>query len=1488
MNPQELFIDVSSGRFLDGESTIPVARPSIYSDEQKTLDVSVLRVKNNVVRKWNPSAKSKYKIRLGTAEHKLADGIEPTTTPPQLFTATGIVVTKPSFGVKGTGTVYTYSPVTATFVANLTPTAGVTANIDLSIYNPTKVTASIDLSIYNPTKVTANIDLLIYNPPKITASITASVGATISTQSIVRPLVGNRSVQSVIGQDGRPTGEVIISYPPNEVPVDGKINPELIDRNTMYGSGLQGMPLGALLTLGGGKQYVCSFQAVLGGGTAASASAFIENGVLTATSLGSRGSGYSGLFAQVVVSGGRNPTAATFNVTISGGSVVSISIATAGSGYLSGSYDVVFDSGDATATATASLGKITSVILTSGGTGYAVTPGALVATASSVTATVSASVLNGFVDTLTITCAGSGYTTAPTLVFTSPRQSVSDIIPSNQVGIVGGKRRFMWVYGVDTTRTEAQIRQGIPEEVLPPTNLRFSNPAQSVLDNIPTSVPSATVRFVREDPRNNIWEIDLISGGYGYTSAPTVTHDPAVCSTAKLKIRKYLFISEATRQIVFPGLAGLPPEADQTNAFEIVLDRKTRTEIRNGGTFRDYTTTNKFLEIANSRKNIFAYGSDRWRGELTYQQMKAVTDSIYYSGIGRDPLRPWKYAFAIEGQDESTRIVADVSENDVFVVYEIKDGDPETIKQFFTTIYPSNDQRGLKVGIGRGAESPGQNGSFYTQAVFPKHDTFIGVPIYANIFNQPSAYSPDRITDASLKSYAGYSGNFMYRSVGTIKSGTNGNQAVIALRGASKRTDYKVHFVSNTFLTSGFTDRRIMASVDGGGVFEGEVEFLDYGDGCLQDGETGQADLLRNQKAGGQFGLRTDVPFYVGSFGQTLAISVATPAGTILAQEATIVTQPLASGVGYFFGTSGYGYGSYLMPSKMVITISVITAVTGFLKDVRLLNAPAGYSAGDFQCEIAAPPSGTTASVILRQSGGSYSVVLLEGGSGYVTAPIITAPAPDIIYGNVVEARVTNSPEGYFEGNTYFCQVGQSPLVGGDAVISLQKDSQNRYSAQIINPGFGYTSAPVVTAPAPDVVYGNVVEAQIANSPEGYFAERTYFCQVGQSPVSGGDATISFQKSSQGQYTARIINPGYGYTSAPVVTAPAPDVVYGNVVNARVTNSPEGYSENKIYFCQVGQSPVVGGNAEIVLQKDSQGRYSAIINNPGYGYTSAPVVTAPGFDPANLGKIKSIALSNTPVGYVPNQSFNLEIGSPTTGTTALGKVDVVNGRFTAQVLAAGFGYLTPPTITGIAPNADQGVIVGATVTCVGSGYAPGSYEITFDSPPTNGVKATGVAIIDQFNTRIEIQSGGRGYTSQPSLSVPTPAGSAVSEITITCKGNFYIPVNANITLSDATGVGAILAQPQVLGGQIEAVNVLNSGYGYSNPKVVFTSPTAPDVEAVPPNKVIVEVNITTASANTILGTASQKDVLLEVYETDGIDEQVVAQGTMSLAKRVKE
>jgi hypothetical protein len=85
------------------------------------------------------------------------------------------------------------------------------------------------------------------------------------------------------------------------------------------------------------------------------------------------------------------------------------------------------------------------------------------------------------------------------------------------------------------------------------------------------------------------------------------------------------------------------------------------------------------------------------------------------------------------------------------------------------------------------------------------------------------------------------------------------------------------------------------------------------------------------------------------------------------------------------------------------------------------------------------------------------------------------------------------------------------------------------------------------------------------------------------------------------------------------------------------------------------------------------------------------------------------------------------------------------------------------------------------------------------------------------------------------------------------------------------------------------IPVIYGGYGYSNtPAIQFSAPTEPIPSPLEASFVEGDFNITTASANAILLTANQRDILMEVYETDGTNEQVISQATVSLAKRVLE
>ena len=210
-----------------------------------------------------------------------------------------------------------------------------------------------------------------------------------------------------------------------------------------------------------------------------------------------------------------------------------------------------------------------------------------------------------------------------------------------------------------------------------------------------------------------------------------------------------------------------------------------------------------------------------------------------------------------------------------------------------------------------------------------------------------------------------------------------------------------------------------------------------------------------------------------------------------------------------------------------------------------------------------------------------------------------------------------------------------------------------------------------------------------------------------------------------------------------------------------------------------------------------------------------------------------------------------------------------------------------PTITAQPPNAAQGYVSNIVVTSLGRGYAPGEYDCTVTSAPIGGQTAEARFVINENKIgQFIIRNSGNGYVTTPIITAATPAGSVVSAITITCQGSYYDNDDARYTLSDSSGAGCNLGSPVISAGKIISVPVLDSGYNYSNPAIIFDAPQPPILTPLELSEVEGEFNITTASANQILGSLDARPINLEVYETDGISQQVVARGQVNLLRRI--
>jgi len=1287
VNAQELFLDVSSGRFLDGDSTIPTTKPSFFSDEVRKIKLFNRRVKNNKVTAITPSPDARFKMRLGTATQKLADATDVPTAPVNLITALASVVTLPATQATGSGIVATYSPVTATFEATVSTESPVTAQFQALFRTEPAVTALFRSGISLVTPVTATITIGILTAvtqfiPTTAGSLTSATFSFIPTATFSAPIERGSNIFNYLAGS---SGNLIYPRAPKPLYLTAQMN---------------------------------------------------------------------------------SPQAAVVCCGFSNGGVSTISIIGRGQGYPNGNYRLVFSGGGATA--------------------------------GTVTATAEVSITSGGVNLITLSSGGSGYASAPIATLFTPDKSLLSILPTNALGEVNGKRQFSWALG----RT--------PGDSAP---IRFTQPDTTSVVTFNT-VPSASLVFVQ----GNTWEINIGNSGYGYVATPTVTHDAAPASTAKITFSRTV-----------------------CGGFVQTISTAGLLFIRNGGIpllpefyFNPITRSTNILNMS---KGIVPFEFGDRRGTTT-------TLSIVSNQTSN------------ARNDESARLISELEQS-----------------------------------------------------------RFAGREFFATV--------------------------------------TKGSPNICALVRASVpqiNLDYDVQVDSTHRSVFGGDASNGSKLVDGGGIWETSFEIVDYGDSYANNFSSGNLVGLLPLQTGSTI-LQSPVEQVV-----TIPLQASNGyANTIISQSPTVATRPGRTSIETFINSGGLGFvdrGTLAEPiaqafsgfsatvTSQTVTAGglIISTTPGIVTTARIIAFPKAYTPGTYDCEVASPATGTKAQIQLIVTSTTASVVILDGGSGYTTAPVITAPAPNGRNGFVNLLVATNAFSGYTAGVVNVLEFAPSAATGGTAQGEFEVGESKVTFASRVG-AVGAQKALIFNGVSTDP-FGQLGVRRVEEPPIPAGAillgatDRTVVAQ-------SDDGLQEIQQVIQKFSFIRLTNQGFGYTTPPAVLAPAPSrVVGGKIVDIRLTNIPNGYKENQTYALQVTTAPDPLGSSEgsfqifkvdttrrtfrdgttiiienpkpdelrksfrsfsqfisrsIVSTKElsvSDGFYIGLNYTGGFSYTTAPTITAPSPDNDLLGNIIGLQPTNNPVGYRPDTTYPLVIGSsPRADGGAAGEFTVSSlGVISTRITNAGFGYTTKPSVVAPAPDLEQGTISGVSVSTLGRGFAPGAYPCNITEAPLGGETASVLFNVDGLGVgQFEVGSKGRGYVTRPIVSVPTQSGNIVSGITITCGGSFYEQSTARFQVLDPSGLGASFGEPIILSGKINQVPVVARGYGFSaNPVIQFSAPTAPVISPLELSSVEGEFNITTASANAILSTATQRDILMEVYETDGTNEQVVAQATVSLAKRVLE
>ena len=174
------------------------------------------------------------------------------------------------------------------------------------------------------------------------------------------------------------------------------------------------------------------------------------------------------------------------------------------------------------------------------------------------------------------------------------------------------------------------------------------------------------------------------------------------------------------------------------------------------------------------------------------------------------------------------------------------------------------------------------------------------------------------------------------------------------------------------------------------------------------------------------------------------------------------------------------------------------------------------------------------------------------------------------------------------------------------------------------------------------------------------------------------------------------------------------------------------------------------------------------------------------------------------------------------------------------------GYITTLTLVGFGTTAIASAAIGSGVVgqvyLNNDGYNYSSAPIiTFDPPPTGGVRATAVAITTSVNgsqsiKEILLTNAGFGYTAAPGIAITGGNGSGAAATCSIVNGGVYtinldnsggqnyysVPV---ITISGPTGTGVTAtAVATIANGRVNGFRITNAGSGYNSTPVITIAP----------------------------------------------------------------
>lgn len=431
-------------------------------------------------------------------------------------------------------------------------------------------------------------------------------------------------------------------------------------------------------------------------------------------------------------------------------------------------------------------------------------------------------------------------------------------------------------------------------------------------------------------------------------------------------------------------------------------------------------------------------------------------------------------------------------------------------------------------------------------------------------------------------------------------------------------------------------------------------------------------------------------------------------------------------------------------------------------------------------------PNGATANAKLKTGGRLTSINLSNGGTGYVSAPIVAISGGG---GSGASAYAT---------------------ISGGSVTNIT----------IVHGGNGYTTAPTVTISGgsgsgasatvdPVTIEKQIDKVEVTDGGSGFLYSANYVNVItfNGTPISGTSYTLSCPLTG-----ITINNVGEGFTSTPTI---------------QITGGE-------------------GSGATAVAEV--QYRVKAItVTNPGSGYLTAPqvIITGDGMETtkatafANLGNgvLNRIVLTNPGQGYTAAPNVALS-GGGASAKQARVKAIITDDKVTGfDIEDAGMDYTSAPFISISTKTTDAfayaifktGTVAAINIFNPGAGYTT-TPVVEFTSTDGLGSGAAATAVVGDGGkiVRIDITNGGTGYTSVPDVKLVIPqraqvakgtvtvnAQGSITGVTVTDGGEGYSSVPEVTIVPAIAGAGSgAKAKANITAGKVTSVTLIDGGKGY--------------------------------------------------------------------------